>query len=61
MILMYDLIITWHTFQDHEVNEVMRAECITIDAAVEILKLYQCSPSLHISIIRRIEHVSEVK
>ncbi len=43
---MYDLIITWHTFQDKEENEVMRATGITMDAVVEILKLYTCSPSL---------------
>lgn len=49
---MYDLIITWHTFQDHEVNEVLRATGITMDAVVEILKLYTCSPSLHIKIYK---------
>ena len=52
---MYDLIITWHTFQDKEENEVMRATGITMDAVVEILKLYTCSPSLHIKIIKVIE------
>lgn len=52
---MYDLIITWHTFQDHEVNEVLRAIGITMDAVVEILKLYTCSPSLHIKITKVIE------
>lgn len=55
MILMYDLTITWHTFQDHEVNEVLRATGITMDAVVEILKLYTCSPSLHITIQKVIE------
>lgn len=49
---MYDLIITWHTFQDHEENEVLRATGITMDAVVEILKLYKCSPSLHIKIYK---------
>ena len=52
---MYDLIITWHTFQDKEENEVLRATGITMDAVVEILKLYQCSPSLHIKILKVIE------
>ena len=52
---MYDLIITWHTFQDKEENEVLRATGITMDAVVEILKLYTCSPSLHIKIIKVIE------
>ena len=47
---MYDLIITWHTFQDHDNEEVLRASGITMDAVVEILKLYTCSPSLHIKI-----------
>ncbi len=48
---MYELIITWHTFQNHdEENEVLRASGITMDAVIEILKMYQCSPSLHIKI-----------
>ena len=49
---MYDLIITWYTFQNHEENEVLRATGITMDAVVEILKLYTCSPSLHIKIYK---------
>ena len=52
---MYELIITWHTFPNKEVEEVLRATGITLDAAVEILKMYQCNPSLHIKIIKMIE------
>ena len=47
---MYDLLITWHDFCDQNVKEILRATGITLDAAIEILKMYQCSPSLHISI-----------
>lgn len=57
---MYDLIITCYTFPDKHIV-ILRAECITIDDAIEIIKLYQCSPTLCISIIRRIEHVREEK
>ena len=47
---MYDLIITWHIFQDHEVNEVLKATNISMDVVLDILKMYNCSPSLHIKI-----------
>ena len=52
---MYDLIITWHDFCDQNVKDVLRASGITLDAAVEILKMYQCTPSLHIKLIKIIE------
>ena len=52
---MYDLIITWHEFCNKEENEILRATYITLDAVVEIVKQYNCNPSLHIKIFKVIE------
>lgn len=52
---MYDLIITWHDFCEQNVKEVLRATGITLDAAIEILKMYHCTPSLEIKLLKIIE------
>ena len=64
---MYDLIITWHDFCEQNVKEVFRATGISLDTAIEILKMYHLTPSLEIKLLKIIElhptpeHVEKIK
>ena len=64
---MYDLIIIWHDFCEQNVKDVFRATGISLDAAIEILKMYNLTPDLEIKLLKMIElhptpeHVEKIK